>query len=159
MSLTKEITLLTNFWAMSNQYQIPGGSGLNNSWIVGCNSTHLNELVVVCIPNDYQTYSFARKHFRISNNVTKFWSKIAVDYWPPQPYKGNGGNVASNNYDDDNSIFVENIYWSGNYMFSKAPLPRINPYNFAVNERPYDVTNKNTFYDTSMYQNYNYTFT
>jgi len=27
---------------MSNQYQIPGGTPPNNTYIVGCNSTHLN---------------------------------------------------------------------------------------------------------------------
>ena len=111
------------------------------------------------VPNDYQTYSFARKHFRISSNVKKFWSKIGVDYWPPQPFKGNGGNVCSNNIDDDNSVFVENIYWNNNYMFSKSSLPRINAFNFAINDRPYAVSNKNTFYDPNMLGNHNYTFT
>lgn len=133
---------------MSNQYQIPGGAGPNNSYIVGCNATHLNELVCLFVLNDYQNFSFARKHFRISNNITQFWSKLAVDYWPPQPWKGNGGNVTSNNQDDDNSVYVENIYWSGNYMFNKSPLPRINPYNFSLNDRVYNVLNVNTMYQT-----------
>lgn len=82
-----------------------------------------------------------------------------MDYWPPQPYKGNGGNVQSNDYDNDNSQFVDNIYWANSCMFSGNPLPRINQYNFALNERLYDPTNVNTFYDPSMYQNYNYAFT
>lgn len=43
-------------------------------------------------------------------------------------------------------------------MFAKTPLPRINSYNFSVNERPYDVTNKNTFYDVSMLNNPSYQF-
>ncbi len=90
-------------------------------------------MVCLFVSNDYQTYSFARKHFRLSNCIRKYWSKLAVDYWPPQPYKGNGGNVMSNNIDDDNSIFVDNIYWSAGYMFEKSPLPRINAYNFALN--------------------------
>ena len=116
-------------------------------------------MVVLCVPTDWQTNSFARRHFRISNCITKFWSKLGVDYWPPQPYKGNAGNVTSNNIDDDNSVFVENLYWNSDYMFSKAPLPRINAYNFALNERPYNITNKNTFYDASMLGNHNYQFT
>lgn len=44
-------------------------------------------------------------------------------------------------------------------MFSKSPLPRINPYNFAINERPYNVTNKSTLYDPEMKNNHNYSFT
>lgn len=63
---------------MSNQYQIAAGQGVNNSYIVGCNSTHLMTTVCLFVANDYQNYSFCRKHFRLSNNVTKFWSKLAV---------------------------------------------------------------------------------
>ncbi len=44
-------------------------------------------------------------------------------------------------------------------MFQKCPLPRINQYNFAVNDRPYNVTNKNTFYDPQISNNFNYAFT
>jgi hypothetical protein len=43
-------------------------------------------------------------------------------------------------------------------MFSKSSLPRINNFNFAINERPYHITNMNTFYDPAMFQNPNYTF-
>lgn len=81
---------------MSNQYQIPGGTVPNNTYIVGCNSSHLNQIVCLFVSNDYQNFTFARKHYRLSNNVTKYWSKLAVDYWPPQPWKGNGGNPCSN---------------------------------------------------------------
>ncbi len=43
-------------------------------------------------------------------------------------------------------------------MFNKASLPRINIYNFALNNRIYDPTNKNTFYDPSMLNNQAYCF-
>lgn len=35
-------------------------------------------------------------------------------------------------------------------MFSKSSLPRINAYNFSLNERPYNVKNINTFYEKNM---------
>jgi hypothetical protein len=89
--------MVNNFWSLGNQYQIQGGTLVNNTYIVGCSSSHLNEVVCLFISNDYQKYSFCRKHFRLSNNIRRFWSKLAVDYWPPQPFKGNGGNIASNN--------------------------------------------------------------
>ena len=42
-------------------------------------------------------------------------------------------------------------------MFSNLmPSPRINAYNFAINERCYDITNVNTYYDPSMINNYAY---
>lgn len=33
-------------------------------------------------------------------------------------------------------------------MFAKAPLPRINPYNFSLNDRPYNVLNTDTMYQS-----------
>lgn len=35
-------------------------------------------------------------------------------------------------------------------MFSKSVLPRINNYNFAINERPYNVKNTSTMYASDM---------
>ena len=92
----QEINLVNNFWSLGNQYQVAGGTLVNNSYIVGCSSTNLNEIVCLFVANDYQKYSFCRKHFRLSNNIKRYWSKLAVDYWPPQPFKGNGGNPQSN---------------------------------------------------------------
>lgn len=111
------------------------------------------------VANDYQSKSYCRKHFRLSNNIRRFWSKLAVDYWPPQPFKGNGGNVNSNQLEDDNTIFIENLYWANNYMFGKNALPRINAYNFAINDRCYNPNNTNTFYDPKMINSATYTFT
>lgn len=46
---------------------------------------------------------------------------------------------------------------SNGYMFSSlSPMPRINSYNFAINERCYDITNTHTFYDPAMIDNPRY---
>jgi len=79
-------------WSLGNMYQIPGGTPVNNNYIVGCTSLFLNQIICLFVPNDYQRYSYCRKHYRLSNCVRKFWARIGIDYWPPQPYKGNGGN-------------------------------------------------------------------
>lgn len=40
---------------------------------------------------------------------------------------------------------------SRDYFFTKdKPSPKINSYNFAINERCYDIMNTHTFYDPSM---------
>jgi hypothetical protein len=33
---------------------------------------------------------------------------------------------------------------------NKVPHPRINAFNFAINDRPYDVLNTHTLYDPAM---------
>lgn len=44
-------------------------------------------------------------------------------------------------------------------MFNKVnPWPRINAYNFAINERCYDITNKQTYYESTMQNNELYKF-
>jgi hypothetical protein len=56
-----------------------------------------------------------------------------MDYHPSQPLLGNGGNPCLIE-GQDNSAFVEQIFWSNNFMFNKVnPWPRINAYNFAIN--------------------------
>ncbi len=50
------------------------------------------------------------------------------------PIIGNGGNPCLTENYDDNSNFIEQIFWSNNFMFNKVnPFPRINSYNFAIN--------------------------
>lgn len=42
-------------------------------------------------------------------------------------------------------------------MFEKqTPIPRINIYNFAINQRCYNVYNTHTLYDPAMIDNSNY---
>lgn len=44
-------------------------------------------------------------------------------------------------------------------MFSKNSLPRINCYNFAINNRCYNPTNTQSHYDPAMNNKPNYAFT
>ncbi len=45
------------------------------------------------------------------------------------------------------------------YTFSRNTAnPRINPFNFAINERCYNVYNTHTFYDPGMIDNLNYSW-
>lgn len=115
-------------------HKVPGGSGPSSSYTIGCRSRNLTQLVCLFVPTDFQIYSFCRKHYRLSNNITSFQLRIGIDYWPPNAHKGNAGNVVSNNLEDDNAVFLENIYFAMNCMFSATnPQPRINAYNFSLN--------------------------
>lgn len=43
------------------------------------------------------------------------------------------------------------------FMFEKkVPTPRINAFNFAINERCYDIFNTHTFYDPAMIDDQTY---
>ncbi len=44
------------------------------------------------LTNDHLKYSFCRKQFRLSHNITTMQLKFDVNYYPPQPIQGNAGN-------------------------------------------------------------------
>ena len=49
---------------------------------------------------------------------------------------------------------------SRDFFFVKnKPSPKINAYNFAINERCYDIMNTHTFYDPSMIDSSDYQWT
>lgn len=74
-----------------------------------------------------------------------------MEYYPSQPLSGNAGNPIQVDSTGDNSVFLDQIMMSNGYMFSSlSPMPRINSYNFAINERCYDILNTHTFYDPGM---------
>lgn len=49
-------------------------------------------MVVLFLTNDHLKYSFCRKQFRLSHNITTMQLKFDVNYYPPQPIQGNAGN-------------------------------------------------------------------
>lgn len=60
--------------------------------------------------------------------------RINMEYYPSQPLTGNAGNPIQLDSTGNNSIFLDQIYLSNGYMFSKLmPNPRINAFNFAIN--------------------------
>lgn len=74
-----------------------------------------------------------------------------MNYYPSQPLVGNGGNPIQVDSSGDNSIFLEQLYLANDYIFSKQKAaPKINAFNFAINERCYNVYNTHTFYDPGM---------
>lgn len=112
------------------------------------------------LSNEYQQYSFCRKQFRLSNNITSMQIKFNADYYPSQPITGNAGNPQYLDTTGDNWDFYQQLLLSNNYLFNtNFPCPKINQKNFAVNGRIYNTSNKNTFYDPLMNQNFTYKWT
>lgn len=43
------------------------------------------------MPDDYLTYTFCRKNYRLSANITSMYLKIGTEYYPPLPITGHAG--------------------------------------------------------------------
>lgn len=147
-SLTKPLQITATGYALVSQFQLPNGQVVRNSWPIGCQYQDLCQIYCVFIPNDYQTKTFCRKHFRISNNITSMQIKLDTNFYPTQPIVGNAGNPQAVDSTGDNWPFYQLLLLSSNRLFStNHPMPKINPRNFAINQRCYDVNANGTLYN------------
>lgn len=82
-----------------------------------------------------------------------------MEYYPTQPLTGNGGNPMDYDAMGSNGIFLEQINLSNGYFFSNmSPMHKINCFNFALNERPYNIFNTHPMYDSAIIDNVDYSW-
>lgn len=90
--LTNGIILSSNYWQCAAQYQLQNGSYVRNTFQIPVNCESLAEVDIIFLSNEYQTKSFCRKQFRLSNNISSMQFKANGNYFPLQPVLGNAGN-------------------------------------------------------------------
>jgi hypothetical protein len=129
--------------------QIPGSIQINYGF------DSLKAVLIAFIPLDFVNFSWCRKQYRISMNITKIQLKIGLDYIPPIGGFANGGNVnvlngQSNLYwrRPNNEHLIELQKCFGFYDDTNA-ASGINAINFAPNGRPYAPDNDSSKTTTS----------
>lgn len=89
--------------------------------------------------NDYMKYTFCRKQFSLSANMTEIWLKLGGKYYPQKPILGHAGNIAQSSGETRTNkefmLWVSKCF--GTYYNCEKDI-NINPLNFAVNDRFYD---------------------
>lgn len=104
-------------------------------------------------PNEYQVLPFCRQTTRFSGNITSFQIRFNSEFFPPQPIVGNAGNPEILDSTGDNSLFYLQILKSLDYLFNtNYPHPKINRWNFAINNRCYNPYNTGPLYPSIMFQ-------
>lgn len=91
--------------------------------------------------DDYKKYSFCRKHYYLSGNLTSLQLKIANTYIPPQPIVGHAGNIVASGSIRNNAPYIIELHKAFGKLFNIGANTYINSTNFAVNDRPYNPTN------------------
>ena len=126
------------------QNAIPGVIQIN----LGFDS--LKAVLLAYIPKDYEQYSYCRRQFRLSMNITKLQCKIGMDYYPSIPALANGGNVAplqsQSNFTwqrPNNEYVIELLKAFGKYN-DVTEDSFINNVNFAINDRAFSPDNSQT---------------
>lgn len=140
------IVLHTNSWYLGPQYQVNGTQAANGTWQVNLGFESLKGVVFYFLLDDWKTYPFCRKHFRVSRNLTWMQLKIGINYYPSQPIEGNSGDSKKWQNNTANNEFLLNLYKTFNQLNDAESTAFINAENFAVNERPYDVTDTRAYY-------------
>jgi len=78
---------------------------VRNTFQIPANVESLGEVWCIFLSNEYQTKTFCRKQFRLSNNMYAMQLKANGMYYPLQPIQGNGGNPETTNTTGDNWNF------------------------------------------------------
>ena len=100
------------------------------------------------ISQDYQNYSWCRRQYRLSHNITTSQVKIGMDYYPSLPLQCNSGNVGPQNKLTNitnrlpnNDFLIQLSKCFAKYNNIDNDECAINQVNFAINNRPYAVDN------------------
>ena len=143
------IVLHSTSWYLGPQFLIANTQSVTGTWQINLGFESLKNVIFFFLSEDYKTKNFCRKQYRLSKNLTWMQLKIGIDYFPSLPIEGNAGCIANTEGNGDNSEFLINLYKTFNKLHDVLSDNFINQVNFAVNERPYDVTKTGPFYKTS----------
>lgn len=139
------IVLATHSFALGPLFNLQRTESLGQ-YLINSGFESLKSIYMMYLSNDYLQYSFCRKNYRLSGNVTSLHAQLGLDSYPEKPIEGHGGNSVSLSKDDKtNWPYVYELIRIFGHLNEAVSHSVINRYNFAINERPYDVT------DTSPY--------
>ena len=69
---------------------------VQNTWHINNGILSLRTVMFYFLLNDYQRYSFCRKHFRVSHNLSWMQLKVGTDFIPQTAIVGHAGNLECN---------------------------------------------------------------
>lgn len=141
------IVFHSNSWYNGPSFELSSTSNASGTFQVNLGFESLKALVFCFVSGDYRTYSFCRKQYRLSKNITWMQVRIGVDYFPSQPIEGHAGCSFGVTSKGGNNEFLINLYKAFGKLHDTVSDNFISIYNFAVNERPYDVTDTRAMFD------------
>ena len=140
------IILHSNSYSLGPLWSVANTVACQSTFQVNMGYESLKAILMCYISADYLTYSFCRKLYKLSRNVTWLQAKFGVDFYPEKALEGNGGNPdAFTKSDDVNDVYIQEVMKAFGSSNSVKPACILNKYNFAINMRPYDVTKTNPY--------------
>jgi len=148
--LNTGVILNTCSWYLGPQYLIQDSSQASGTWHVNLGFESLKSILFCYLLNDYKSYSFCRKQFRVSRNINSLQLKIGINYHPYLPIMGNSGDTYDWRVNGPNSEFLINLLKAVGKFNDIHNDNGINSANFAINGRLYDVTNTDPLFGKTL---------
>lgn len=143
---TQGIALHTSQWKLGPQYLLNDSSQATGTWHINMPFESMKNLITIFLSTDYLNYPFCRKQFRLSSNLTWYQVKIGTTFFPSLAIQGNAGDThMARNTGANNEFIIGLLKAFGKYQDVLGDCS-INNVNFAVNQRPYDVTKTGALY-------------
>lgn len=145
------IVIHSNSYSLGPLYTIPSTTNALGTWQINMGFESLKSLIITYISNDYLTYTFCRKLYKMTKNITQLQTKIGLDYFPEKAFDAHAGqpDIAASG-EKNNAIFLNEVLKSFGYLNSEKSSCILNKYNFAVNQRHYDVTATSSYLNTTV---------
>lgn len=157
-------------WYLGPKLKMENGNSMNSTIQINNGFDSLNLLAFYFQPDDYENYTYARKHKRVSNNLTSMQLRIGSEYIPSIPITGHAGNIRPSSTSLSTSLVSS--YGKTNYVDFYVNTMKafgkwlqmggegiINPTNYCLNhvgyDPSYDITGNTSLrslsFDMSLY--------
>lgn len=136
-------------WYLGPKLKLETGNSLNSTIQINNGFDSLNLLAFYFQPDDYENYTYCRKHKRVSNNISSMQLRIGSEYIPSIPITGHAGNIRpsvtalssslSSSYGKTNYVdFYVNTMKAFGKWLKMGGEGIINPSNYTLNSTGYD---------------------
>ena len=143
--LESGIVFHSNSWYNGPSFELNNTAAASGTFQVNLGFESLKTLMFCFLSSDYRAYSFCRKQYRLSRNINWLQIRIGVDYYPSQAIEGNSGDAHGITSNGGNNEFLINLFKAFGKLHDIMGDHFVSVYNFAVNERPYDITDTRPF--------------
>lgn len=102
------IVFHTNSWYLGPLYNIPAGTTPSGTYQLNLGFESLKTLMLAFIPQDYLSYTFLRKLYRINCSITSLQLRVGMELYPSLPIRGHSG--TSGHYNSTYSFYNNSEY-------------------------------------------------
>lgn len=146
------IVLHSVSWMLGPIWNFQAGQTPSGTYQLHLGFESLKTLCITFLPNDYLTYPYIRKLFRITNSLTSIQFRIGSDLYPSLPIKGMSGTSGAydpTSSDDNNNEYLIHLFKAFNKFNNVNEDCSINSFNFALNQRNWQPGRTDAFFDAA----------